>query len=485
MAVITRSTQPYILNPVPFGDTRELYSTPRSNEYLQTGLRVTVTVPPLLRAFRYPNMTSAGGTPYLGEWSENRIDERREWYKAAAKTSRTDEARNNVVRRFSSEFDISKFVTSLSWSSSADNGFVQVDMELDNIQGFFNYLPSASKVTIWRRKSLDNLNGIVGGKWYPYIVSYVMDKSRSGGSRDHKMSLTCQDRAGFLKANLSESTVFKNKTPRQITIEVCRKEGIPYDASKIPASINGVALPALERFEPADKDLVAVIGEAWLLSWAKLKKTQQLPYTIHMRTGVLEVEFIAPPGSSELSQKQIVGFTDDANIESGTLSEKLSDETFTELKATGNIRTKATNRAGNTVNSKRKVTRTFRPTDRPDAIIQAYGKKVKQHTFTQIFATEAEFIKTGQTEIDKISQPEYGFSFKSRGMLGLWPNRYISITSRYFGIRGNIPINRVSYTVSEGKIEVDIELILEQRFFTEGFKHLTKYPKLDPELRWY
>ena len=493
MTRIRRRPFPKIMNAVPYKNIAELHST-GGRLLLRTGLRVTVTVPPILQQTRYPNLINNAnvtyGYPVISNDDRQKLHDRRQWARAAHRNAQTAAARDRVIRRYSSVFDISDFVTQLGWSSSAENGFVEVNLSLDNSRGLFNYLPEAARITIWRRKSINNINGNNAGAWYPYIVSFVMDKRRTADGRNHTMSITCQDRAGFFGANPSEKKVYKKDrthpngwSPREITLDICRREGIPVNASKIPARLNGKPLPRLTRLETADHSVVELISDAWKRSVARLPDKQQRPYVLHARTGQFEVEFVSPPGKESNTQEFLVMFDDNANIENGDLHETIEDDMHTVLEAQGSYRVTTTNAKGRRITSKRKVKGSFYPENRD--ILKAYGKKVKKTNYKQVFPSRQAFRQKAQADIDEMSRPRRTFTFRAKGVLGLWPIRYVQLTSRYFGLRGNFHIENVSYNIQEGQIEVNLELDVEQKHFVAGAKHLVRNPKLGRHMTWY
>jgi hypothetical protein len=584
---------PHILNPVGYKDTVELYNSASGKlkegvsggGYRQrNGIAITVTIPPSLRAFRYPNLVNSNvGTPYVSNTDRATISERNEWYKAvkansaniskmitqtrraikalenriaAAKKRKPVntalierlEARVKVLRKdladlkqdsaaralntYSTEFEISDFVKSLSWSSTAENSFVEVSIGLDNLQGIFNYLPEAAKVTIWRRKSTTNINGLFGagaGKWYRYITCYVVGKSRSASGREQSLEITCRDRLGMAQAQeitgkkwAKDKAHKKGWSPKAITIDICKKAGLPYNASKLPTRLpfykkvtlvpavknkkgvvvrpatqvwvqQWVNLPLVTSYEPGDEDLIALLSGAWNRSLEKLPKKQQLPYNMHMRRGVLEVEFISPPGDP-LTQKPDGGprlvamFNDDENIESSNLEESIDPESvYTVIKASGTYWKTTKNKKGKRVKTKKKDTITLEPSgDRGKMIIAAYGKRVKVHKFgkKQIFSNKGEFKEAAQAEIDKISRPVRKLSIEGRGPLGIWPWYYINIGSRYLGVKGNVAVESVNYSIEEGNIKISLELQAEMKHYSKGEKFYAKYPPLEKD-RWY
>lgn len=507
-ADIVRQPRPGILNPVPYSSTYELYndtSDSRARTNLRHGIRVTVAIPPQLDAFRYPNMTNAnasrtgGGSPVLGSDGRKKLQERQRWLKAAERIrQRSPEQAERFLRNRSSRFEITDFITGLSWSSSEDNGFVELTIELDNTKGLFNYLPPAAKITVWRRKSIrNNKLWYDGGKWYPYMVTYVMDKNRSADGRNHTMSVVCQDRAGFLSENDASKKVYKKGkrrpngwSPREITIDICKREGIPFNPDRIPSSINGIPFPRLTDFEVADGKIASVISDAWNRSVNKMKRQNQRPFVIHMRTGELEVEFIQPPGKlTVLDRKQrediIIMIDDYAITESGSLNERLEDEVHTVLKVTASYRVSdGTNKKGRPIKKKKKITRTFTASD--PLVLEAYGKSKKEMKLKKrVFGSREEFLQWGQAEVDKLSRPVLTFKVKAKVPLGLWPRRYVWVSSRHFGIRGHFSIKDINYNISQGRLTADITLDVQWKHFVRGREYYVKYPEAKKDPKWY
>lgn len=572
----------YISNDVPYPDEASLYGTasgplssgrPGKNHRDRTGIAITVSVPPTLRAVRFPNLVGNNVTPYIESSALDTLAIKSDWYKAVKANSgakrtnaittinrqinKYERLYNQAVKNnnttsanaykekidklkkqlkslknygtstdiklydlFTTEFEISDFVKSLSWSSSRDNAYVEVSLELDNLQGIFNFLPEIAKITIWRRKSGTpaSKSNLYSGKWYRYITCYVTEKSQSISARSNTMSLTCWDRAGFLASQISSKKQWvKGKTahkdgwtPREITIDICKREGIPYNSKKIPKYIvykkvtklpNGglkreyvkKLIPKIEYTGQESSKLTEAISGAWNQAIKKLPVNQQYAYCIHMRQGVLEVEIVAAPGEAMTQtdaegQRQLAVFTDE-NISSASLRHSIdSDSTFTVLKATGKYRDGyKTNKKGKKVPKYTSKTITFYPSSfRGKLLLRAYGKLQQERSYDSIiFKNKKDFMRTAQSDLDKIhSRPLASLSIDdARAPLGIWPIKYVTVNSRELGVKGNIMVNTVNYNVENGIIKVSsIDLEIAYKHFSSG-ESAYKYPPL--EERWY
>lgn len=561
----------FILNDIPYYDLN-LFSEGTGTALAdgaeglfsgKTGIAVTITIPPTLMAFKFPNLIRGFGTPYVSQDDRTEIFNRTLWYnsarqqqvakinflnrqiRAATARLRKYERENNQVKinqtkaeitrlrkrlselqtaqktspgllnQYSTEFELSSFITSLSWSCSTNN-ITEVSIELDNIKGLFNFLPEAAKITIWRRKTIvSGRNSLFGGKWYRYITAYVATRSRTMAARSNTLSLTCYDRAGFLEAQVSKKTTpwAANRTnrkggwtPRDITIDVCKREGIPYDPKKLPKFItvkkliktsNGrtvtsyvkVALPKIV-YEPNELNLVNLISGAWNQSLEKLPANQRLPYAMHMRRGVLEVEFIAPPGEpltqTDPQGQRFLATFDDNNIEGATFEDSIDpDQVFTQLTASG------TYNDGWKINSKgRRVRRTkpvrgvfFPSGDRGKTILQAYGKRNKTKAFKTPFNNKKEFRTAAQSHIDRISRPIRKIQFDARAPLGIWPVNYVRVSSRELGINKNVMVENISYSVEAGTIKASIALKADYTYYSTSTANYN-YPEAETSI-WY
>ena len=566
---LSSSTSTYIANDSPYPDERSFYSSESgdlssggggSTYRERTGLAVTVSIPPTLRAFKYPNMVKNQGTPYASSTDINKLAENTSWYNAiktisanrarqlvhinreisktraqynvyktkknkagmAKAKARLDDLnkqkefmllsnKNNVklLNIFSTEFEISDFITSLSWSSSGDNNFINVSISLDNLQGIFNYLPEAAKITIWRRKTASGSAKLNSGKWYRYITCYVTEKETSIEARSNKLTITCSDRAGFLQSQISKKQQWikgkkshkKGWTPRDITIDICKREGIPYDSKKIPSyfvknkvvkmadgrikrSIVKVYLPRIE-YKPDSKELNLLISGAWNQSLAKLPKKDQLDYSMHMRQGFLVVEFLTPPGqlmtqTDPEGQKQLAVF-DDENIETSTSKTSINPESvYTVLVAKGTYQDGFTKNAkGKKIRKTKPASGTFHPSgNRGKLVWQAYGKRTKNKTFPHVFKNKEEFRTAAQAWIDGRSRPVLTLSIDARGPLGIWPRYYVTVISRQLGIKGNIKVDTVNYSVDNGMVKVGLELGVTYKHYSSGEAAFT-YPPID------
>jgi len=585
---LSPSGYPHILNPVNYRDTGDLYTSSvgsfsnggASSGRRRNGIAVTVTIPPTLRAFRYQNLTAANrGTPYASNHTRQTVADREEWFKAtkansanvdkvittltreiqklnqqlkaaekakqparvaklkaaiAARRARIAKLRvdstSNVSSTYSTEFEITDFITSLSWSSGADNSFIDVSISLDNIQGLFNHLPEAAKVTIWRRKSVQNINGLYGGKWYRHITCYVKTKSRNAGGRNHTMEITCGDRLSFAasqhytkKKKWVKDKAHKNGwTPREITLQVCKAAGIPVDEKYIPNSLvykkvttttlaNGkkakivtpvrVNLPRIEYDTQNNTELHKVLSLAWKDSIAKLPRNQRLPFSMHMRSGSLRVEFISAPGDpqTQITEDQplqpgrtrlVPMFNDKENIESISLEESIEPDTvYTVLETRGTITYKEKNKkTGKIVNKKKVVKGTFTPSGgRGDAILKAYGRRVAvrpQMFAKNKFKSEKEFRTAAQARIDMMSRPVRKLSLEGRANLGIWPITYVWLSSRAVGVIGNVMVESVSYNIQDGLIKVALQLNADQKHFNNAERFFNKNPPFTKEV-WY
>lgn len=578
------SGYPHILNSVNYANAGDLYAS-ESGKLKEgssggfrkrNGLAVTVTIPPTLRAFRYPNLTNqAGSNYYTSSDDKNEISSRDEWYKAAkANSANADKAITTLLRRvkdltiklnqakkkndaarvtsltaqlaaarqqlttaranstprilgtYSTEFEISDFITSLSWSSASENSFIEVSISLDNKEGLFNYLPEGAKVTIWRRKSLENINQLYGGKWYRYIVCYVARKTRSASTRsDQTMELDCGDRWSFAGAQkytkkkkwVKDKAHPKGWTPREITLQICQATGVPVDPASIPSSYiikttvtkgtgknrkstvkyEQVTLPRIEYDKTENQDLQSLLVGAWNTSLGELARNKRLPYSIHMRSGALRVEFVGPPGSpttqitdpgSPKSSSLVPMFTDEDNIESISLEESIEPESvWTSLKATGTYSYNVTVKGKKRKRTK-KVTKMFYPSGlRGKLIEQAYGKRENVHTFkNKVFTSKKAFYTSAQQRIDNISRPKYTLKVDGSSSLGIWPKHYVYVRSRYAGVAGNIWVESVNYSVEEGRIKVSLTLHVGKTHLSAGDVWLKKrVNKALPEDRWY
>ena len=564
------------INATPYTSIKNLYdeSYSGSPEHLNLGLKVTVTIPPTLLTFRYPNVVRGVGKPVISGIDRQSMNQRAAWYKASKRSSITDakaltrqkaqlkreQARlalwvkagnaqkiavfeNRIAHRqktiatikrrinrgkaYSIEYDITHFVTSLSWSSSTENSKISMEIGLDNVQGLFNYLPAGAKVILWRRKSTNNTGvGAVGGrgpKWYPYIISYLISKNLDADGRNQTMSINCQDRMSRLDRQMPKKKVYKKDaqhlkgwSPREITIDICKREGIPYDASKIPSSVIGrkgkglkrIPLPRLTNYDPGEDDAknsATLINDCWQLSVDKLKGKYGIKYpNPHMRTGKLVVEFLSPPGRDINSQKQIIGFTEN-NIESMNFTESLDDViansdrtigvtgkdkqfTYTVLNAKGKYYiTKPMGKGKKKKRVTKSITKTFNP-ENADLIHAAYGKIPHTHNFKKhIFKNKKEFLVAGQKMMDDGIRPARTLEMSGKAPLGLWPFRFVFVTSRLFGIRGQFPIDIVNYSIEGGNINVSLTLLIDQKHLDNGHSYYKskKHSKISENLTWY
>lgn len=576
MAIPSRfypQSQPFTLNQTPYKTAAELYTSDSGNlreggdnRFRQrNGIAVTVTIPPTLRAFKYPSIAgSRAGTPYLSDADRQSVADRREWYKSAStsltskitatkrsiaeveKALRLARSRNNaaavarleirlarlknvlsnltanaknddkILDQYSSEFEISDFITSMSWSSTDESGFVNLQIGLDNSHNLFAYLPEGAKVTVWRRKSTTNTNrgnSLYSGKWYRYITSYIVEKSHSFEGRGQTLDIQCADRASFLQSHISSKGAWKKDekthkdgwTPRQITIDVCKREGIPYNADKIPSrypikkvtkqanglyrsDVEWVTIPPIE-YTAETKEISLLLSKAWNDALAKLPLKKRLPYVIHMRRGVLEVDFVAPPGDpstqTDEARQRILCVFNDNNIESAGMSESMKpEEVFTVLSAKGTSKKKKKNKNGRTVVEKKQFKGTFTPSmPRGKFILDAYGRRVKSHEFKNTFKNEKEFRQAAQAYIDKISRPTRTLEISGQAPLGIWPNYYVFVSSRRLGVKGNIIVNSVDYSIEDGRINVSLQLNALYKHYSSGEKAFRYSP---PESgTWY
>jgi len=556
MAIERLSPEPFpqVINVSGYKDTAQLYTsasgslrTGGGGSFRQrNGIAITVTIPPLLNAFRYPNLVnSAQGTPYISNTDRAKLQDRENWF-AATRKGKTETQRSANRKKVSTEFEISDFVTSLTWSASGggniamgvDTGgvtFTDVSIGLDNTQGMFNYLPEGAKVTIWRRKSLSNSNhkNPYGGKWYRYITCYLAIKDRTASGRDQTMTITCRDRLAFagasnLPTNKKWTTGKKNHTkgwsPKEVTIDICKLAEIPYDASKIPTHVTvkktvtteatgkktttfqRVLLPLITNYEPGSNDVYSCLVGAWNRSVQKMAKKNQLPFTIHMRQGILVVEFTSPPGEpltqvtdpNTATKKQksdlarlVPMFNDIDNIETGTLNESIDPEkVYTVLHSRGRWESskKGKNNKGRVVKKVHKIKDVFFPfadnKAKQDLIIQAYGKRLKGNNFKKHkFNSAEEFRVASQALIDNLAVPVRTLDITGRGPLGLWPNYYININSRYFGVKGLLLITSINYSITDGIINISMTLNVNNRHFS-SLDNNSKFLPLEKNI-WY
>lgn len=583
---LTPQGYPYVLNSPQYKDTTELYESGvsglngRSKDggfRKKYGLAVTVTIPPSLRAFRYPNLTAAGASNYyLTQSDKEIIRDRQQWYNAAranaaytsksivtltrrrkslveqrkkavdekntARTSAIDaeikridaqlanlkaNTSAKIIGTYSTEFEISDFITSLTWSSASTNSFIDVSIGLDNTHGLFNHLPEGAKVTIWRRKSLTNGKGLYAGKWYRYITSYIFSKTRSASSRgDQTMAIECGDRLSFAGAQnytgksswVTDKSHKNGWTPREITLQICKATKLPVDAAYIPSSYiikkkvtrgtgrnrkvsvtyETVKLPRIQYDQVESTDIPSLIIGAWNRSLAELPRNKRLPYSMHMRQGALRIEFVAPPGDpltqvtepNNERSRLVPRFTDEDNIESITLEESIEpDQVYTVLKATGvyNNRERVN---GKLQNKPKKVTKLFFPSgDRGKRILEAFGRRTAVYDFSKKmkknFTTREAFYRAAQQRIDNISQTQRSLSLEGLGPLGIWPKHYVYLSSRYVGVRGHVWVESVSYTVGEGVIKVSLEVQTGKKHYSSGEQWYTTNEKIRSSDRWY
>lgn len=538
--VVNKVRAPVVLNtPVrAYSSVADLYGDDTKGSYhkgIRTGLLVTVLIPPVLHSHKYPNFAvELQGLPFIDSALRTQIRQQfvnyrkavtatggnaelRRLKKALAKAEDATPKNEAYIKRlktkiaaletslgvgagsllakYSVRFDISDFVTSLSWTSDEQNGYVSVSLGLDNSGGVFNYLPVGTAVTIWRKKSVTNFNTPgMGGRWTPYIKVWVSDKTRTADGRNQTMTVECHDRNAYFGANKVKPKSYKTDekhpkgwSPREITIDLCKRHNIPYDAGKIPTYIipkgtkgrlQGVKFPRLPKLEVNEESIAEYLAATWQQSRNKLKTADKRDLIIHMRRGVLEVEIVSPPGkwNSEYSfntAHKLVLYDDNNTIEKATLSEKITDETVTVLNATGTITTKKKNAtSGKTEVTKKKVKGTFKAS--PYALL-AYGEKEVTRNFKKNkFTSQKDFSTFCQGWIDDHSRPTYDLQVSGKGILGLWPIRYVNVSSRYLGIRGHFRIKTITYTISSGSINVEMTLAVNKRVFVDGHKHYTK-----------
>lgn len=581
-----------VVNTVAYTGANSMYDDAAAGlfKHERLGLRVTLSLPPNLRAFRYPALTAgASGTPVITAEDNRRVIERAKWFREARKSNAADIVARKVLRKklannqaaldtweaalkkhpnsanakakvklytkrvnditkaiatinrrlnrvkvYTTNFDITHFVTSLSWSSSDENAKISMEIGLDNTQGLFNYLPTGAKITLHRKKSLNNLQNTTGTKWYPYIVAYVTSKSIEAAGRTHTMSLTCQDRMSRLDRQMPKKNVYKTDTnhkkgwsPREITLDICKREGIPVNKGNklnvtqggdsfgkilaVPKTVisfkkvkgkkgtgkkyHTVTLPRLPKYDPGesdDRNSGTMINDCWKYSVDEIPKKFGIPYPMfHMRTGSLEVEFLAPPTTMTIqAQKQIVMFNEN-NIESMKFTESLSDEivgtdqiigatdqdkqkTYTELRAKGSYYVmKRVGKGKKKKKVKKTETALFAPKNK-EMIWAAYGRITSEYTFKKrTFASRAAFRAAAQAMVDRAIEPRRSLEMTAKAPLGLWPNRYVHINSRLFGIRGYFPITSVNYTVQNGVISCSMTLSIKQKQVEAGQRHFS------------
>jgi len=618
-----------IINAVPYTTASSIYDDNPANsaqQHLRLNFMVTVSIPPHLRAFRYPNLsgkknnkgTTVFSSPILSDDDRLNVASRNQWYNAAKNTNgpdikrlaaqkkqrARDEARLELAKKalakhphdaklqaavdkytkrvayrsriikelkrrinrlqtYSTTYDITQFVTSLSWSTSTKNSKINLPIGLDNSQGLFDYIPLGAKITVWRRKAINDFNtgkSTYGKKWNPYFVTYIVEKDKEATGRAHTMTITCEDRMSRMERMVPKKLVYSKKdknhpkgwTPREITIDVCQTNGIPYNASAIPhkaisnshtldfdetkatpgsgqsglaanqvnattklTSSQYVKLPRLESYDPGDddKNAAGIISGCWHKSVDLLKKAHGISYPIiHMRSGLLEVHFLSPPGRDVLSQTQVVGFGEN-NIETIHYNEQLSSDivgtdrmiggekkeqkTYTQLLASGTYNTKKKNENGKWVKKPVKIkARVFNP-ENAALVWEAYGKIQSSHTFKQVFRNKRAFEVAAQKMVDNAIEPHRTLTITAKAPVGLWEFDYIYINSRLFTVRGLFPIESITYNIESGHINATIEVRIIQAMVDQGYSYYegskSKYDALpgsgnkhpDKSEKWY
>lgn len=477
--------------------------------------------------------------------------------RVSARTSNIRELRRrlNRISTYSTTYDITHYLKGMSWSSTDENSHINLNLEVDNTQGLFNYLPVGAKIIVWRRKSLitrsTKENNVIHdtGKWYPYMQVYLSDKDVSISGRENTMSLSCFDRMARLSRLVPKKKVYKTDkkhpkgwTPREITIDICKAEGIPYDPAKIPnrvitrvkdrnkkgvvipGRLKVISLPRLEKFDVGEDDKTAagMLSAVWRDSVDDIPPKFGVTYpNMHMRTGKFVVEFLSPvfrdtvsPNSvisidnvvpiSSSQQTQLIAF-DENNIESIKFTERTSDnvvgsdrligatatepqKTYTELSAKGKFYMPVT--VGK--NKKRKrITKTATYIAKPDnheMIWAAFGRIRHTHNFKKrIFKSEQAFRQAADAMVNRAIEPTRTLEITGKAPLGLWPYKYVYITSRAIGLRGRFPIQSVNYSVASGVVSVSLTLLLYQKDIDLGKSYYgnTTHNRLDGRLKFY
>jgi len=133
------------------------------------------------------------------------------------------------------------------------------------------------------------------------------------------------------------------------------------------------------------------------------------------------------------------------------------------------------------------ITKTFNPKN-ADLVHAAYGKIPHTHNFKKhIFKNKKEFLAAGQKMINDAIRPTRTLEMGAKAPLGLWPNRFVFLSSRLFGIRGNFPIDIINYSIEGGNINVSLTLLIDQKHLNDGNSYYKKKKHSNtPEyLKWY
>ena len=544
-------------------NANELYGTDEKNVHnrgFRSGILVTVLIPPVLTAHKYPSLASAPliGNPVSSSNYTGKLQDQVKWYELAHKKIniknakeiirleaqlrqeerkkpkdakaikkiteklaflKTSAAKNesSLLTKYSSRFDITDYITSLAWGTSnlAGNaaGSIELNIGLDNAGGIFNYLPVAAQITVWRKKNVANWSSLnsFDQRWYPYFSAYIVDKKRTAAGRNQTMDLVCHDRLFFFGDNLVKKTRYKKDTkhpkgwsPREITIAICKENNIPYDPAKIPKYVippnsvgypNGLLWPRVMDVQDESHKIETYISAAWKYSYKLLSTKDKRNFSIHTRTGNLQVDVVSPPGKDLNSQKVLYALSDEAFLESADLTENISpDKFYTVLVAKGVVRKLVDSEKIKKAKKKKKKTKRFtlvpvKGTFYGDpSALEAFGRKPISQSFKQKFHTEQEFKTYAQAWIDRKARPELTLNIGSiRGILGIWPIRYIYISSRYFGIRGNFRVDTVNYTMENGSLTMSLVLALNQQAFVDGQKYYSNYKSTEEDKKgmWY
>lgn len=535
----------YSINDL-YGDSTWYQKKEDHHKDFKTGLKVTVLIPPVSLYTRLPNFSATA--PYLSAEDSKAIRSNISAYNskvepakaklksltkqreaALAIKPRTSAVKKKIdslnkqistlekslgagtgglLAKYSTRYDITDFVTGLNWTSDITQGTVEASIILDNANGLFNYLPVGARVTIWRRKSLKNWTpgSEFNQRWYVYLQTYISDKVREADGRSHTMSLTCKDRFGYMGANdLPVKTYKKGRahpkgwSPRDITINICKRAGLPYDEARIPKYViqpntkgfpNGVEWPRLETFTPSDANVAQALADAWNDSRKRLPEAKKRPYLIHSRRGNLEVEIVSPPGKwfegvDFNTERLVPHYSDETSIESAQLTERITDEKWTVLKAKGKVVTRKKNpRTGKTEKKVKGVSGTFKAND---IALQAFGERTKVQEFKQEFKSFAKFKEFCTDWINRNSRPDNNLEVKGKGVLGMWPLRYVYIESRYLGIRGYFMLKTITYEVSSGVFNVNMTVDVNKQHYVDGYRYYGKKRPIKPNSvdKWY
>lgn len=421
-----------------------LTTIPSHTGFYQTGamvpgLRVMAVIPKAALQLKYPR-----GAPSL--------------VGAASAATKNNTTVWNITHNLT-QIDITDFVTSIGWSASTEQNFVEVSIDLDNRGQLFNWLPPGTLFLLQSRSP----RWRAGGQYSTFLSVYMFEIERTNEGGSETMSVTAYDRLKWMGESKPGNKTYKvdkrhkrGWTSRQIIADICKRVKMPVGS----LGIRNIYIKKIELKGDALEQVNAVIKHV-----AQKTPEKNDKYRIHAANGKMN---IVKTITDTKKVKSALLFNDSTGLENANLSIKPKEGFATQLKVIPS--TKWRTQQWKNSKHKGKVPKGYKsdaiivnPTDKNIQKVFGIITKENKEIGRKHNLSRAGLIRLARGELNRQMAFIQEAQFTARGQLGIWPETWVYLASARLGVRGLFSVKSVSYTLSGGVLTMTLTVDLSEK----------------------